>query len=192
MKNGKNDTRQKLGAVLGDSELSAAAKLIYCALFDASSSVQPRAPGEKDLEPGQVAATHKELARMIGMNVKTIPKALEALKKRELIRMLKRNQYYGCGFQERVYEIVHDQNPPCDEKSILRVPRLLRGALRFLHGALELDHDLSKFKVKDLGFFELQSWLDAVASDYEKNGPRARALKSIDEELKMQFHPDRQ
>jgi DNA-binding transcriptional MocR family regulator len=186
----KIDTIQKLRAAIANPELSASAKLIYCALVEASVQPRPRDHGEKELEPGQVAATQKELAEMIGMNVKTVPAALRLLQRKGYILVLSRRKYYWCGFHERVYQVAPEQNPMCDEDSVVRVPRLLRGASKFLEEASELDRDLSKFKIGNTKFGDLQNWLDAVAADYEAHGPRAEAKKSVENFLQNQPRPD--
>lgn len=192
MKAQKRDTRQKLKAVLGSSDLSSSAKLIYCALAEASGRYQQREPDERELEPGQVAATHKELAEMIGMNVKTVPSALRALQEAGLIRVLSRERYSFCGFHERVYEIVSDQNVSADQKPT--VPRMLRAASSFLHEALELDPDLSKdamtLEDRKIRLYELNAWLEHIAGTYEGRSPKAEAKKIIESFLDKQRRPD--
>ncbi len=80
--------------------------------------------------------------------------------------------------------------------SAINVPKHLQAARFALMAAVECDEDLEKFTVElsghKLTLEELHKWLIAVIEQYEKNGPRAEALKIVHDRLRSQFHPDLQ
>jgi hypothetical protein len=70
-------------------------------------------------------------------------------------------------------------------------------ARQYLVEALSRDETLEQFKIQlqdghVLTLEDLHTWLIAVIEHYEKNGPKAEAVKVLHEFLRTQCQPDRQ